>query len=283
MREALGLYGRYREGCLDRRQFLKKLAFLAGGAASAASLLPSLEANYARAQVVAADDSRLQTGKITYPVQSGEMQAYWARPRGDDKLPGVIVIHENRGLNPHTEDVARRVAMEGFVAIAPDALSPLGGTPADVSEARSLMGKLDREATDKNFVAAVQYLKSNPQTTGKVGCMGFCWGGRMTNVVAVNAPDLVAAVPFYGSQPSAEDVPRIQAALLCHYGGTDTRINSGIEAFEAALKAAGKEYKIFIYPGAGHAFFNDTGGNYNQEAASLAWKRTIAFFKDKLM
>jgi carboxymethylenebutenolidase len=278
----IDLYGRYREGSLDRRSFLKRLAFLAGGTAAATSLLPLLESNYAQAQAIAPDDSRLVTEKIKYPAETGEMMAYLARPKGEEKLPAVIVIHENRGLNPHTEDVARRVALEGFLAIAPDAVSPLGGTPEDVNEARSLMGKLDREATDKNFVAAVKYLKTHPQTTGKVGCMGFCWGGRMTNVVAVNAPDLVAAVPFYGSQPAAEDVPKIEAALLCHYGGTDTRINAGIEAFEAALKAADKEYKIFIYEGAGHAFFNDTGGNYNKEAADLAWERTIAFLKDKL-
>lgn len=281
-KEEFDLYGQYREGSLDRRQFLKRLAVLAGGSAAAASLLPALEANYARAQLIAADDARLQTGKIAYPAETGEMQAYMARPKGEEKLPGVIVIHENRGLNPHTQDVARRVALEGFFAVAPDALSPLGGTPEDVSEARSLMGKLDRETTDKNFVAAVQYLKTHPQTTGKVGCVGFCWGGRMTNVVAVNAPDLTAAVPFYGSQPAAEDVPKIKASLLCHYGETDTRINAGIEAFEKALKAAGKEYRIYIYEGAGHAFFNDTGGSYNKGAAELAWERTIAFFKDKL-
>jgi len=280
--DALDLYGQYREGTLDRRQFLKRLAVLAGGTAAATSLLPFLEANYAQAQTIAADDSRLQTGKITYPAETGEMQAYMARPKGEEKLPAVIVIHENRGLNPHTEDVARRVALEGFLAIAPDACSPLGGTPEDVDEARTLMGKLDRDATDKNFIAAVQFLKTHPQTTGKVGCTGFCWGGRMTNVVAVNAPDLLAAVPFYGSQPAAEDVPKINAALLCHYGGEDARINAGIEAFEAALKAAGKEYQIFIYEGAGHAFFNDTGSRYDKAAADLAWERTIAFFKEKL-
>ena len=276
------LYGLYREGFLDRRQFLKRLAVLAGGTAAASALLPFLEGNYARAQFVATDDARLHTEKIAYPAATGKMMAYLARPKGEDKLPGVIVIHENRGLNPHTEDVARRAAIEGFVAIAPDALSPLGGTPEDVDEARSKMRELDGEATVKNFVAAVEYLKTNPQTTGKVGCLGFCWGGRMTNQVAVNSPDLMAAVPFYGSQPADEDVPKIEASLLCHYGGLDTRINAGIEAFEAALKAAGKEYQSFVYEGAGHAFFNDTGSRYDKEASLLAWERTIAFLKEKL-
>ena len=280
--EAVDIYGQYRRGCLNRRQFLKRLAGMAGGAAAAIALLPFLEENYARAQFIAEDDSRLFTEKITYPAETGDMLAYSARPKGDGKLAGVIVIHENRGLNPHTEDVARRVAMEGFLAVAPDALSPLGGTPADVNEARSLMRKLDGEETVKNFVAAVEYLKTHPQTTGKVGCIGFCWGGRMTNQVAVNAPDLDAAVPFYGSQPADEDVPRIKASLLCHYAGLDTRINAGIEAFEAALRAAGKEYKMFMYEGAGHAFFNDTGSRYDKEAALLAWERTIAFLKEKL-
>jgi len=192
------------------------------------------------------------------------------------------VIHENRGLDPHHEDVARRVALEGFLAVAPDALSPLGGTPEDVNEARTLMRKLDGSSTIKNFAAAVQYLKTHPQSTGKVGCMGFCWGGGMTNQVTVNAPDLTAAVPFYGSQPDAEDVPKIKASLLCHYGELDTRINAGIEDFEAALKEASIEYKMFVYEGAGHAFFNDTGSRYHKEAAELAWTRTIDFFNGKL-
>ncbi|GAF95570.1 unnamed protein product, partial [marine sediment metagenome] len=204
------------------------------------------------------------------------------RPKGDTKLPGVIVIHENRGLNPHTEDVARRVALEGFIAIAPDALSPLGGTPDDVDAARTKMRELDSQATVKNFVAAVQYLKTHPQSTGKVGCMGFCWGGGMTNQVAVHSPDLNAGIPFYGRQPAAEDVPKIKASLLLHYAGLDERINAGIEAFEKALKEASVEYKVFMYEGAAHAFFNDTSSRYHKEAAQLAWKRTIAFFNVKL-
>ncbi|MFA9452754.1 MAG: dienelactone hydrolase family protein [Candidatus Aminicenantaceae bacterium] len=278
----LDLYENYANGSLDRRGFLKRLAFLAGGTAAACTMLPLLENSYLRAQVVARDDPRLDVEDIEYPAATGQMKAHFAMPRDAGKLPAVIVIHENRGLNPHTRDVARRVAMEGFIAIAPDACSPLGGTPEDVDEARNKMRELDREATVKNYVAAVEYLKTHPKSTGKVGCTGFCWGGGMTNQVAVNSADLAAAVPFYGAQPAVEDVPKIKAAMLCQYGGDDTRINAGIPAFEEALKAAGVEYKIFVYEGAGHAFFNDTGSRYHKEAAALAWDRTIAFFKEKL-
>ena len=279
----IDLYDEYTTNQLDRRGFLKKLIKLAGGAAAAVALLPLLEKDYARAQVVPGDDTRLHTEYIKYPGETGEVRAYLARPKGDTKLPGVIVVHENRGLQPHIEDVNRRVALEGFLAIAPDALSPMGKTPGDIDKARSLMRKLDYPAAVKNFAAAVKYLKTHPQATGKVGCMGFCWGGAMTNQVAVNSPDLAAAVPFYGRQPTAEDVPKIKASLLCHYGGLDKRINEGIEAFEAALKAASIEYKIYVYEGAAHAFFNDTSAErYHKEAAQLAWKRTIAFFKEKL-
>jgi carboxymethylenebutenolidase len=267
---------------MDRRQFLGKLAMLAGGTAAAAALLPALESGRAMAQVVPKDDPRLETGYIKYPGETGEVRAYSARPKGAAKLAGVIVIHENRGLNPHTEDIARRVALEGFMAIAPDALSPFGGTPANPDEARPLFQKLDPEANKKNFVAAVAYLKTHPQATGKVGCMGFCWGGGITNQVAVNAPDLAAAIPFYGSQPTAEDVPKIKAAMLIHYAGDDARINAGIPAFEEALKKASVDYKIYMYEGAGHAFMNDTGTRYHKEAAALAWQRTVAFLKERL-
>jgi len=228
------------------------------------------------------EDPRLYVENIIYPGETGDVLAHFARPKWDKKLPGVIVIHENRGLNPHTEEVARRVALEGFLAIAPDALSPLGGTPEDVDEARSLMQKLDSQETTKNFVAAVKYLKTHPQSTGKVGVTGFCWGGGVTNQVAVNSLDVQAAVPFYGRQPAPEDVPKIKASLLLQYAGDDERINAGIPAFEAALKEASVDYKMFMYEGAGHAFFNDTGPRYHEEAAKLAWERTIAFFKQKL-
>ena len=281
--QIMDLANEYKNGLLDRREFLKKLALLAGGTAAANALLLVLENSNVLAQVVAKDDPRLQTEMISYPAENGEMQAYFAKLRGNDKRPGVIVIHENRGLNPHTEDVARRVALEGYLAIAPDALSPFGGTPANPDEAGPLFKKLDGPSNIKNFVAAVQYLKTHPQSTGKVGCMGFCWGGGVTNQVAVNAPDLAAAVPFYGIQPAVEDIPKIKASMLIHYAGQDERINAGIEAFEAALKKASVEYRIFMYEGAGHAFFNDTNpSRYNREAAHLAWQRTIQFFQEKL-
>lgn len=281
--EVVDLYEDYRTGLLDRRKFLKALARIAGGAAAGAALLSILEKSYARAQVIAEDDSRLHTGYVEYPGETGDVRAYSARMKGTEKMPAVIVIHENRGLQPHIQDVSRRMALEGFLTLAPDALSPMGGTPQDnEDEARTMMRELDSEATVKNFVAAVAYLKTHPQSTGKVGCMGFCWGGGMTNQVAVNSPDLVAAVPFYGRQPAPEDVPKIKASLLCHYAGLDERINAGIPAFKEALKKASVDHKIIMYDGAGHAFFNDTGSRYDEESARLAFEATVAFFKEKL-
>jgi carboxymethylenebutenolidase len=272
----------YAAGAMGRREFLGRLAVLTGGTAAGVSMLPALEIGRAAAQIVPKDDPRLETEYIAYPAGDGKVRAYRARPKGGKKLAGVIVIHENRGLNPHIEDMARRVALEGFQAVAPDALSPVGGTPADPDQARDMIMKLDRESTVKNLVAAVAYLKTGPQATGKVACMGFCWGGGMTNQVAVNAPDLAAAAPFYGMQPAPEDVPKIKAAMLLHYAGDDQRIDAGIPAFEEALKKAGVSYELHIYPGAKHAFMNDTGANYDKDAAELAWKRTIAFFKARL-
>jgi len=277
------IYDEYVKKHVERREFLKGIARLGGAAAGAYALLIHPADQAAVAEVVPKDDPRLHTEYITYPGETGDIRASLARPKGDKKLPCVIVIHENRGLQPHIEDVARRVALKGFLAIAPDALSPLGGTPKDANEVRSKIGKLDSEATVKNFVAAVKYLKTHPQSTGKVGCMGFCWGGGVTNQVAVHSPDLTAAVPFYGRQPASEDVPKIKASMLIHYAGLDKRINAGIEAFEAALKKASVDYKIYMYEGAGHAFFNDTNeSRYHKEAAELAWKRTIEFFNAKL-
>ncbi len=280
--EIKDLYGRYAGGGMDRREFLAKLAVLTGGTAAAAALLPALEGGATGGQTVPKEDPRLETGYVDYPCETGKMRAYAAKPKGSKKLAGVIVIHENRGLNPHTEDIARRVALEGYQAIAPDALSPLGGTPAGPDEARPLFQKLDREANTKNFVAAVAYLKTGPQATGKVACMGFCWGGGVTNQLAVSSPDLAAAIPFYGMQLPPEDVPQIKAAMLIHYAGDDQRINAGIPAFEEALKKAGVAYEIHMYEGAKHAFMNDTGANYNKEAADLAWKRTVAFLEKTL-
>ncbi len=279
----IDLYDDYKKGLLGRREFIKKLAILTGSVAAASALLPILEGRSGPSQFVPEDDPRLQTEYIHYPGETGEVRAYSARLKDEAKKPGVIVIHENRGLNPHTEDVARRLALEGFLALAPDALSPLGGSPKDADEARSLIGKLDRQANIKNYVAAVQYLKTHPQTTGKVGCIGFCWGGGVTNQVAVHSPDLAAAVPFYGAQPAPEEVPKIKAAMLIHYAENDERINAGIPAFEEALKKASIDYKIYSYEGTAHAFFNDTNpSRYHPEAAKLAWERTIAFLKEKL-
>jgi carboxymethylenebutenolidase len=282
-RKVVDLYDEYTHGLLDRREFLKRLSILAGGVAAAQALLPLLENNHARAEVVPQNDPRLQTDNIKYPGATGDVRAYFAKPKGNEKLPGVVVIHENRGLNPHFEDVTRRVALEGFLAMTPDGLSPLGGTPKDTDKARDLIGKLDGPSTIQNYVAAVKYLKTHPASTGKVGVVGFCWGGAMANQVAVNSPDVLAAVPFYGRQPAAEDVPKIKASLLLHYAGLDEGINKGIAAYEAALKKASVDYKIYIYEGAQHAFLDDTNTErYNKEAAQLAWQRTISFLKEKL-
>ncbi len=266
---------------LDRRGFLKQVALLSGGTAAASALLARWGDHVALGDFVPKDDPRLETGYITYRGETGDMRAYAARPKGPEQYPAIVIVHENTGLQPHFEDVARRFALEGFHAIAPDALSPLGGTASGSS-----INSLNYQATIKNFVAAVQYLQTHPQTTGKVGCTGFCWGGAMTNQVAVNAPDLgadlAAAVPFYGAAPAAADVPKIKAAMLCHYGALDNNINAGMVAYEAALKAAGIDYGIYVHKGAGHAFFNDTKTAYNKAAAELAWRLTLAFFQVKL-
>jgi carboxymethylenebutenolidase len=277
------IYNEYRQGQTNRRDFIRKLAMVAGSTAAALALLPVLEENSLKASASLQDDADLVTEFITYPGATGDMKAFLARPKSGRKFPAVIVIHENRGLVPHIRDVTRRMAKEGFLAIAPDALSPVGGTPEDISNVGELFKQLKPEETTKNFVAAVKYLKTNPMSTGKVGCTGFCWGGAMTNQVAVNAPDLDAAVPYYGRQPVAEDVPKIKAPIMAHYAGNDQGINAGIAAFEEALKKNNKEYKIFIYEGASHAFNNDSNPErYNEQAAKLAWGRTIGFFKEKL-
>ncbi len=274
------LYEEYRNGNVSRREFMKKLALVTGGTAAAVVILPGCSGTSARA---AGRSVMNVIGEfINYPGASGDVRAWISIPEGKKKYPGVIVIHENRGLTPHIRDVNNRMAQEGFVALAPDALSPLGGTPEDQDKGRELIGQLDREETIKNFVAAVKYLETHPRTTGKVGCTGFCWGGAMTNQVAVNSPGLDAAVPYYGSTPASEDVPKIRAKMMVHYASDDERINAGIPAFEEALKKAGIEYQIFIYEGTQHAFNNDTGPRYNKEAADLAWERTTTFFREKL-
>jgi carboxymethylenebutenolidase len=247
-------------------------------------IAPMLAANAAHAAIVAEDDPRLEAQDVTWPASGGEMTGYLVRPaQGQGKLPAVIVIHENRGLNAHIRDVARRMALEGFVALAPDYLSPAGGTPADEDKAREMIGQLDPARTVANGVATVAWLKAHDATTGKVGAVGFCWGGLAVNELAVNAPDLSAGVAYYGRQAKAQDVGRISAALMLHYAGKDDRINAGIDAYKAALEAAGKDFVIHIYEGAQHAFNNDTSeARYDKQAADLAWGRTVAFFKEKL-
>jgi carboxymethylenebutenolidase len=278
-------YDEYTHLTLDRRGFMEKLTRLAGSGAAAAAIAPLLAANPANAEIVPADDARLKGEDIAWPGASGDMKGYLVHPADQaGKLPAVIVVHENRGLNPHIRDVARRVALEGFVALAVDYLSPLGGTPPDEEKAREMFGQLDPAQTVANGVATVAFLKGHELGNGKVGAMGFCWGGGTVNNLAVNAPDLNAGVAYYGSQPKeAADIAKIKAALLLHYAGQDERINAGIDAYKAALEATGKEFTIYTYEGAQHAFNNDTSqARYNKEAADLAWSRTIAFFKEKL-
>ena len=278
------LYADYRKGWTNRRNFIKKLSLVAGSTAAALAMIPVLEQNSLKASAVIQDEKDLMTEFIKYPGVTGDIRAFLARPKKGKKFPAVMVIHENRGLQPHILDVTRRMAKEGFLTLAPDALSPLGGTPDnDPDKAVTMIRGLDNESTAKNFVAAVKYLKTHPMSTGKVGCTGFCWGGGMTNQVAVNSPDLDAAVPYYGMQPTAEQIELIKAPIMAHYAGDDTRINQGIPAFEEALKKDKKEYQIFIYEGAQHAFNNDSNPErYNEKAAKLAWGRTVAFFKEKL-
>lgn len=279
----IDLYDEYTHTSLGRKRFLVKLAKLAGGVVAANALLPLLDVNYARAAIMPAGDDRIVTETITYRGAEGEVRAYQAKPVGGGKHHAVVVIHENRGLNPHIEDVTRRVAAAGFLAIAPDALSPLGGTPDDSDLARTRMRKLNGASNLTNFIAAVDYLDSHSESTGKVGCVGFCWGGGMANQLAVNAPNLDAAVAYYGRQPTGNDVPKIRAALLLHYGELDRRINAGIADYEAALKANKVDYTIHVYQGVNHAFHNDTAPTrYNEAAAKLSWGRTIEFFNSKL-
>lgn len=273
----------YRQGRTNRREFIRQLARFAGSTAAALAWLSVLEGNNLKAATALPDDPDLLTEFIKYPGATGDVRGFMARPKAGRKFPAVIVIHENRGLQPHIQDVTRRMAKENFLALAPDALSPLGGTPEDSSKVGAMFKQLNSEQTTKNFVAAVQYLKTHPLSTGKVGCTGFCWGGAMTNQVAVNSPELAAAVPYYGRQPSPEDVAKIKAPLMAHYAENDAGINAGIPQFEEALKKNNKEYQIFTYPGTGHAFNNDSNPDrYQEKAAKLAWERTVAFFKEKL-
>ncbi|MEQ1950418.1 dienelactone hydrolase family protein [Mesorhizobium sp. CN2-181] len=278
-------YDEYTHLTLDRRGFMEKLTKLAGTGAAAAVIAPMLAANSAQAAIVPEDDARLKTEDVTWPGAEGEMKGYLVRPADQSgKLGSVIVIHENRGLNAHIKDVARRVALEGFDALAVDFLSPLGGTPADEEKARDMFSQLDPAKTAANGAATVTWLKGQEWSNGKVGAVGFCWGGGTVNNLAIASPDLVAGVAYYGAQPKdAAAIANIKATLLLQYAGQDERINAGIDAYKAALTAAGKDFTVYVYDGAQHAFNNDTSeARYNKEAADLAWGRTIAFFKEKL-
>jgi carboxymethylenebutenolidase len=283
--EVLKLFDGYIHGAITRRDFLDRAARYAVGGFTAAAMLESLAPNYAWAQQVAKDDPRLKTEYLTYPSPqgSGTMRGYFARPaNASGKLPGVVVIHENRGLNPYIEDVARRLAVENYVAFAPDALTPAGGYPGDDEKAGQLFSQLDPAKRTEDLMAAEPFLKSRPECNGKVGAVGFCFGGGIVNTMAVRFPDLGAGVPFYGAQPGAADAAKIKAPLLLHYAGNDERIDAGIPAFEQALKASGVKYQVYVYPGTNHGFHNDTTPRYDEAAAKLAWSRTLAFFKENL-
>src|SRR5436190_891263 len=279
--QIINLYDEYAHKPLSRQEFLNRLTKLAGSVAAATALLPLLDLNYAHAATIKEDD--LFTERITYPGINGDMQAYVARPKEEKKYATIIVIHENRGLNAHIEDVTRRAANAGYLAIAPNALSSLGGTPANEDEARTKFQQLKAEDNLQNFIKVFDYLPTRKDCNGKYGCVGFCWGGGMSNSLAVNVSSLKAAVAFYGRQPAAADVSKIKCAVQLHYAGLDQGVNAGIPAYEEALKKAGVTYELYMYDNVNHAFHNDTApARYNEAAAKLAWQRTIDFFKKYL-
>ena len=283
--EVLKLFDRYVHGLTDRRGFLEGARKFAAGGVGAGAILEALNPRFAEAEQVAKDDPRIVGKFVEYPSPEGygTVKGYLVEPaKAQGKLPTVLVVHENRGLNPHIEDIARRLALDNFIAFAPDALAPLGGYPGDEDKARELFPKLDQAKTRKDFILAARVLKALPEGNGKVGVVGFCYGGGVANYLATQLPDLAAAVPFYGAQPPAEDVAKIKAALLIQYAGNDDRINAGWPAYEAALKAAGVKYEAFIYPGVQHGFNNDTTPRFDAAAAKLAWSRTIDFFNAHL-
>ncbi len=286
--ELLDLYDGFAHGLIERREFLVRAAKFAVGGITAAALLESLSPNYALAKQVDESDPRIQGGFVDYesPDGHGTMRGYLVRPgaggQSGGKRGGVVVVHENRGLNPYIEDVARRVAVAGFTALAPDGLTPLGGYPGTDDEGKAMQRKLDKGKLLEDFIAAFGRLKSDSDSNGKVGVVGFCFGGGVCNAMAVRLPDLAASAPFYGRQAKAEDVPKIQAPLLLHYAGLDQRINKGWPDYEAALKAHGKDYTAHLYPGVNHGFHNDTTPRYDAASAELAWSRTVDFFNANL-
>ncbi|HEX6975375.1 MAG TPA: dienelactone hydrolase family protein [Vicinamibacterales bacterium] len=283
--EVLILFDAYVHGNIDRRTFLDKAGKYAVGGMTALMILDALNPKFAEAQQVPVDDKRLKTERIEYPSPqgSGTMKGYLCRPaNATGKLPGIVVIHENRGLNPHIEDIARRLALDNFMAFAPDALTPLGGYPGNEDDARTNFGKLDQAKTREDMVAAANYLKNRPDCTGKIGAVGFCWGGGMTHILATRLPDLAAGVPFYGNMPNPEEAAKVKAPLLIHFAETDQRINAAWPNYEAALKAAKVSYTAYTYPGTQHGFNNDTTPRYDEKAAKLAWDRTVEFFNKHL-
>jgi carboxymethylenebutenolidase len=283
--EVFDLYDDYAHNKIDRRQFVEKLSLYAVGGITVGSLLSFVSPNYADTLLVKSDDDRLDSIFITYdsPKGGGQIKGLLSKPKdAKDKLPGIVVVHENRGLNPYIEDVGRRAALEGFISLAPDALSPLGGYPGNDDDGRALQQKRDRNEMLEDFIAAYDYLKSSDQCTGKIGVVGFCFGGWISNMMAVKIPTLSAAVPFYGGQPSAEEAAHIKAPLLLQFAGLDTRVNAGWPDYEVALKANNVEYEAHFYPEVNHGFHNNTTPRFDKEAADLAWSRTIAFFKEKL-
>ena len=283
--ELLILFDAYVHGTIDRRGFLDRAQKFAVGGMTAGMLLTALSPDFARAQVVPKDDKRIKTEMIQYPstAGSGTVKAYVAKPASmTDKLPVVLVIHENRGLNPHIEDIARRLALDNFIAFAPDALTPLGGYPGDEDKARELFAKLDQKKTTEDFLAATTFIKTMPDSSGKLGAVGFCYGGGMVHTLATRLPELNAGVPFYGNQPAPEEAVKVKAPLLIHFAAVDERINAAWPAYEAALKAAGARYEAHRYPGTQHGFNNDTTPRFDAAAAKLAWDRTLAFFNKTL-
>ncbi|MBT9493584.1 MAG: dienelactone hydrolase family protein [Paucibacter sp.] len=283
--ELLILFDAYVHGTLDRRGFLERAQKFAVGGLTATALLASLSPDFALSQVIAKDDARLQTEmvEIPSPSGSGSIKAYLAKPaKAQGKLPAILVVHENRGLNPHIEDITRRLALEGYLALAPDALTPLGGYPGDEDKARALFAKLDQAKTREDFVASAAWLKARPDASGKLGAVGFCYGGGMAHFLATRLPDLAAAVPFYGNHPAPEDAAKVKAPLLIHFAAVDERINAAWPAYEAALKAAGVPYTAHQYAGTQHGFNNDTTPRFDAAAAKLAWERTLEFFKQNL-
>lgn len=282
-RRAITLYDRFTHGEMGRREFLDRLALLAGSTAGASVLLSTLTNDYAGAAIVAPDDQRLAIDRISYEAPGGRISGLLARPNDQQKRPAVIVIHENRGLNPHIEDVTRRLGLSGFLAFGVDLLSPEGGTPADEDKAREMIAALDLDRTSDNLAAAVPFLASRPESNGAVGAVGFCWGGGMANRLAVASTELKAAVSYYGKPLSPEEAAKVHAPLLLHYAGLDERINAEAPAFEQALKQNGKDFELYFYEGADHAFNNDANpARYERKAAALAWDRTIAFLESRL-